>query len=61
MIDRINKIWCNMMHDSPMWPIHGHYECRTCGREFPVNWGTEPKEYKSRQPVATMRLARVSK
>jgi hypothetical protein len=26
------------MHDSPMWPIHGQYECRTCGRDFPMQW-----------------------
>jgi hypothetical protein len=32
------KIWCNAMHDSPMWPSHGHYECRICGREYPVPW-----------------------
>lgn len=32
------KIWCRTMHDSPMWPSHGHYQCRTCGREYPVLW-----------------------
>jgi hypothetical protein len=32
------KIWCRTMHDSPMWPSHGHYQCRTCGREYPVPW-----------------------
>ena len=32
------KIWCKAMHDSPMWPCHGHYECRICGREYPVPW-----------------------
>ncbi len=21
-----------------MWPIHGRYECRTCGRRYPVEW-----------------------
>lgn len=25
-----------MAHESPMWPAYGHYECRTCGRQFPV-------------------------
>jgi len=29
-------LWCNVMHASPMWPIHGHYECRTCGRRYPA-------------------------
>jgi|KBSSwiStaDraftv2_1062776.scaffolds.fasta_scaffold2249615_2 hypothetical protein len=32
------EIWCKTMHGSPMWPSHGHYECRTCGREYPVPW-----------------------
>jgi len=32
------KMWCKTMHDSPMWPSHGHYQCRTCGREYPVPW-----------------------
>jgi hypothetical protein len=38
-------LWCEFMHDSPMWPIHGDYECRICGRRYPVPWaaGTLPK------------------
>jgi hypothetical protein len=32
------KWWCTTIHDSPMWPSHGHYQCRTCGREYPVPW-----------------------
>jgi len=32
------EIWCKSMHTSLMWPSHGHYQCRTCGREFPVQW-----------------------
>ena len=37
--------WCGLMHNSPMWPIHGQYECRACGRYYPVQWadrGTSP-------------------
>ncbi len=36
--DRIGALWCSLMHDSPMWPIHGHYQCRVCGRQFRVPW-----------------------
>jgi hypothetical protein len=36
--DRIGSFWCSVIHDSPMWPIHGRYECRTCGRHFEVPW-----------------------
>ena len=43
-IDRARKLgslWCVVMHDSPTWPIHGEYRCRTCGRQFPVPWAAE--------------------
>jgi hypothetical protein len=35
---RLGDLWCTFMHDSPMWPIHGHYECADCGRRFLVPW-----------------------
>lgn len=35
---RFGTLWCEFMHDSPMWPIRGEYECRTCGRRYPVPW-----------------------
>ena len=35
---RLGASWCGFMHNSPMWPIHGQYECRTCGRHYPVQW-----------------------
>ena len=34
----IAEVWCRTMHRSPMWPAHGQYQCRTCGREYPVPW-----------------------
>jgi hypothetical protein len=34
----LGALWCTFMHDSPMWPIHGEYQCRTCGRHYPVPW-----------------------
>jgi hypothetical protein len=37
-IDRLGQIWCGIVHDAPMWPIHGDYECRRCGRRHPVPW-----------------------
>ncbi len=30
--------WCWIAHDALMWPVHGRYACRVCGREFPVAW-----------------------
>jgi len=38
LMKRLAELWCDFMHDSPTWPIHGHYECRTCGRRFEVPW-----------------------
>lgn len=33
---RVDTLWCSLMHEEIMWPIHGHYECRTCGRSYPA-------------------------
>jgi hypothetical protein len=35
---RIADLWCRLMHKEPMWPSHGQYECRTCGRRHRVCW-----------------------
>ena len=32
----IGMAWCRMMHQSVMWPVHGQYECRICGRRYPA-------------------------
>jgi hypothetical protein len=40
-LDKLGEAWCGLMHDEPMWPIHGQYECRTCGRHYPVPWTAE--------------------
>jgi hypothetical protein len=37
----LGALWCTFMHDSPMWPIHGEYRCRTCGRHYPVPWARD--------------------
>src|SRR6266545_1721145 len=37
----LGALWCTFMHDSPMWPIHGEYQCRTCGRHYPVPWAAD--------------------
>ena len=40
-VDKLGKIWCTLMHDSPGWPIHGHYTCLACGRRHLVRWEHE--------------------
>jgi hypothetical protein len=37
-VEKLGALWCDLVHDSPMWPIHGEYECRTCGRHYAVPW-----------------------
>jgi hypothetical protein len=32
----LGAVWCGLMHESVMWPIHGEYRCRTCGRRYPA-------------------------
>lgn len=54
-IDTIGRIWCRLMHDALMWPMHGEYECRICMRRFPVAWGEAPKKTVSTvKPVAVL-------
>jgi len=33
---RIGSAWCSLTHESLRWPIHGYYECRSCGRRYPA-------------------------
>jgi hypothetical protein len=35
---RIADFWCKLMHTEPMWPSHGQYQCRECGRRHRVGW-----------------------
>ncbi len=39
---KLGDAWCRAVHDSLMWPAHGHYECRVCGRRRPVVWEAVP-------------------
>ena len=38
LMRRLRELWCKRMHDSVMWPIDGHYECRVCGCRYEVPW-----------------------
>jgi hypothetical protein len=42
MWKRLGAVWCSLMHEQPMWPIHGRYECGICGRQHEVAWA-EPQ------------------
>jgi len=47
---RVAYLWCKWMHDEPMWPSHGQYECRKCGRLHPVSW-QQPLPVPTHTPV----------
>jgi hypothetical protein len=36
LLNTVERIWCETMHDRVMWPIHGRYLCSTCLREYPA-------------------------
>jgi hypothetical protein len=40
---KLGDLWCVSMHASPMWPIHGRYQCGSCGRSFLVPWEEDRK------------------
>jgi len=50
---KIGTMWCRLMLDSISWPIHGHYHCWTCMRQYEVPWSEEPQNI----PVITIRAA----
>jgi hypothetical protein len=61
-LEKLGALWCQLMHDAPMWPMHGRYECATCGREYLVPWGEHNQQPAvARQPVFTQALAGMRK
>jgi len=49
---RPSEPWCKVMHESPMWPIHGHYQCRACRRIYRVPWTQIHESPKHASPQA---------
>ena len=41
LVDRLSQMWCESMHPTPMWPIHGRYQCPQCLRTYDVGWANE--------------------
>lgn len=37
-LEAVARVWCNVMHPDPMWPIRGFYRCPKCHRKYPVPW-----------------------
>ncbi len=38
----VTDLWCRLMHPVPMWPVHGHYRCPACFRQYTVPWEVRP-------------------
>ena len=38
LISKVGDVWCELMHDDITWPVDGHYNCKICLREYPVQW-----------------------
>ena len=59
---KVGSVWCNFMHESVMWPTHGHYECRTCGRRFAAfaEAETTPQTAESRRLLLTSKSPRAA-
>ena len=55
-LEKLGEAWCGLMHDAAMWPMHGKYQCRTCGRHYPVPWSAERQVAIASRP-ATLRAA----
>jgi hypothetical protein len=54
---KLGTLWCDLMHDSPMWPIHGEYQCRICGRRYFVSWvGNRPLPTPAKLAVEPARI-----
>ena len=50
LIEKLGTAWCVLMHDSPMWPIHRYYQCRSCGRHYPIPWVADRVSSESSRP-----------
>jgi hypothetical protein len=57
MWNKLGEVWCRLMHESPMWPIHGQYECRTCRRRYPVVWENSGSGGVAGRPMAPVSMA----
>jgi len=53
----LGALWCVLMRDSPMWPIHGEYQCRTCGRRYLVPWAEGNQSQVPRSHRSVLRSA----
>jgi hypothetical protein len=51
LMNQMSEWWCERMHDGVMWPSHGKYRCRTCMREYAVEFEKSPRSGLSETPA----------
>jgi hypothetical protein len=49
LVNTIERIWCETMHDRVMWPIHGRYLCSTCLKEYPAAFDFNAEALRTRR------------
>lgn len=57
---KIGAAWCRLSHNSVTWPIHGYYECRSCGRRyraFAETLNSGRRQRAALQPAVSLLLA----
>jgi len=53
----LSEVWCNLMQEQPMWPVHRRCECQTRERQYSAAWA-EPEASQQQRPVARDRSVR---
>jgi len=51
LLARLADLWCRSMHNSPMLPIHGRYQCRRCHRYHEVSWESPARDRPPQPPA----------
>jgi hypothetical protein len=57
LIDNVSRIWCVMLHSDLMWPIHGHYCCRRCLRQYRIRWNAEEQSFAAASRPSSERVS----
>jgi hypothetical protein len=56
-INTVERFWCETMHERVMWPIHGHYRCSTCLREYPVAYDAAEAHSHRKAALSDLRVS----
>jgi hypothetical protein len=60
MLQRLGLYWCWQMHTRTTWPMHGHYTCRQCGRQYRITWDHDPPPEADKIDFFSLQSARMA-